>query len=313
MRKLPPLIELRAFEAAARHLSFKAAGEELAVTATAISHQIKFLEDFCGVLLFRRLPRPLTLTEAGERLFPVVRDGLDKFAATVSDIQVGTEKSILTISTTSAFASRWLVPKLAHWRSLHPGERMKLISTDTNLDLQSGECDLVIRYLPTAPTGLVSHELMRDRYIPVCSPALLSNGQLIKSIECLRDKTLIHWNWSSLAAHPPPWQWWLELSQTTSLDIDDINVLSFREELHAIEAVIAGHGIGVFSDALVAHELWTGELVKATDSSIEGWGYYIVYQPDHPRKFLLEEFANWTSTVLSENRELFSKTDPASN
>ena len=301
MRKLPPLAELRAFEAAARHLSFKAAGNELAVTATAISHQIKLLEKFCRILLFRRRPRPLTLTEAGARLFPVVRDGLDAFAATVSDIQAGSEKSTLIISTTSAFASRWLVPRLALWRSLHPGVRMKLISTDTNLDLRSGECDLAIRYMPTAPIDLVSHELIRDRYIPVCSPAMLSSGQMIKSLEDLRDKTLVHWNWSSLVEHPPPWQWWLELSQSTDstgLDIDDISELSFREELHAIEAVIAGHGIGIFSDLLIAHELEAGELVKATDSSIAGWGYYIIYQPDHPRKPLLEAFARWTNSVL---------------
>jgi LysR family glycine cleavage system transcriptional activator len=301
MRKLPPFAELRAFEAAARHLSFKAAGDELAVTATAISHQIKLFEAFCGTLLFRRRPRPLALTEAGAQLFPVVRDGLDAFAATVSDIQADPEKSTLIISTTSAFASRWLVPRLALWRELHPGVRMKLISTDTNLDLRSGECDLAIRYMPTAPADLVSHELIRDRYIPVCSPTMLSSGQIIENLEGLRDKTLIHWNWSSLEEHPPPWQWWLELNQSsdsTDLDIDDVSQLNFREELHAIEAVIAGHGIGIFSNVLVAHELETGVLVRATDSSIGGWGYYIVYSPDHQRKSLLEKFARWADAVL---------------
>ena len=176
MRKLPPLAELRAFEAAARHLSFKAAGEEHAVTATAISHQIKLLETFCGFLLFRRRPRPLALTEAGARLFPVVRDGLDGFAATISDIQAGSGNSTLIISTTGAFASRWLVPRLALWRGLHPDVRMKLISTDTNLDLRSGECDLAIRYMPSAPADLVSHELIRDRYIPAQPPSRVSEA-----------------------------------------------------------------------------------------------------------------------------------------
>jgi LysR family glycine cleavage system transcriptional activator len=130
---------------------------------------------------------------------------------------------------------------------------------------------------------------------------MLSSGQRINNLEDLRGKTLIHWNWSSSVVHPPPWQWWLELTQSsdsTALDIDDISQLSFREELHAIEAVIAGQGIGVFSDVLVADELKTGALVKATESSIAGWGYYIVYQPDHPRKSLLEEFARWANAVL---------------
>jgi LysR family glycine cleavage system transcriptional activator len=310
MRKLPPLAELRAFEAAARHLSFKAAAEELAVTATAISHQIKLLEAYCGILLFRRRPRPLALTEAGARLFPVVRDGLDAFATAISDIHVGMEKSTLTISTTSAFASRWLVPRLPLWRELHPGVRMKLISTDTNLDLLKGECDLAIRYMPTAPVGLVSHELIRDRYLPVCSPNLLPNGRPIKNLEDLTGTTLIHWNWSSLVEHPPSWHWWLELprlSDSTAFDIEDISQLSFREELHAIEAVIAGQGIGIFSDVLVAHELETGALVKATDASTAGWGYYVAYKPDHPRKFLLKEFTRWANAALLVNPKLFPK------
>jgi len=130
---------------------------------------------------------------------------------------------------------------------------------------------------------------------------MLSGGQRIKNLEDLRGKTMIHWNWSSLEVHPPPWHWWLELTQasgSTAFDIEDISQLSFREELHAIEAVIAGQGIGVFSDVLIADELRTGALVKATDSSIEGWGYYIVYQPGHPRESLLEEFAHWANAVL---------------
>jgi LysR family glycine cleavage system transcriptional activator len=301
MRNLPPLAELRAFEAAARHLSFKDAGDELAVTATAISHQIKLLEAFCGILLFRRRPRPLALTEAGARLFPVVRDGLDAFETTLSDINAGSENNTLTISTTSAFASRWLVPRLALWRELHPGVRMKLIATDTNLDLRTGECDLAIRYMPTAPADLVSHELFRDRYIPVCNPIMLPSGLPFKHLDDLKGKTLIHWNWSSLEVHPPTWHWWEELTQSpdsTALDIEDISQLYFRDELHAIEAVTAGQGIGVFGEVLVAHELETGALVKATGSSVEGWGYYAVYQPDHPRKSLLKEFARWANSAL---------------
>ena len=300
MRKLPPLAELRAFEAVARHLSFKEAGDELAVTATAVSHQIKLLEDYCGTPLFRRRPRPISLTEAGAKLFPVVRDSLDAFADTLADIQPTQEKTTLIISTTGAFSSRWLVPRLSQWRKSYPGVRMKLISTDTNLDLKKGECDLAIRYMPSPPNDLVAHELVRDHYIPVCSPELLANGQRIESIEELSSKTLIHWNWSSLVVHPAPWHWWQELpssADSSSVDIEDISQISFREELHAIEAAIAGQGIGVFSDVLVARELQSGALVKATDLSIDGWGYYIIYQPDHPRKSLLDDFANWASSI----------------
>src|SRR5262245_36570232 len=106
MRRLPPLIELRAFEAAARHLSFKQAAGELGVTPTAISHQIRLLEHYCGHPLFRRRPRPLTLTEAGARLFPAIRDGLDAFAAALAIIKRDGDRQPLRVTTTNAFASR---------------------------------------------------------------------------------------------------------------------------------------------------------------------------------------------------------------
>src|SRR5581483_9222147 len=115
MLKLPPLTELRAFEAAARHLSFKDAANELGVTPTAISHQIRLLEQYCGQPLFRRRPRPMTLTAAGERLFPVIRDGLAKFAIALSSVR-GDKRTPLRVTATNAFAGRWLVPRLPSWR-----------------------------------------------------------------------------------------------------------------------------------------------------------------------------------------------------
>src|SRR5712672_2020308 len=126
MNKLPPLIELRAFDAAARHLSFKKAAAELGVTPTAISHQIRLLERYCGQPLFRRRPRPLSLTEAGARLFPVIRDGLEAFG--------------------NAFASRWLVPRLPRWRKVRPDAPLEVIGTDGILDLHAGDADVAIRY-----------------------------------------------------------------------------------------------------------------------------------------------------------------------
>ena len=110
MRKLPPLNELRAFEATARHLSFAKAAAELGVTPTAISHQIRLLESYCGRTLFRRRPRPITLTGTGARLFPVVRDGLDAFAACLAANKRERDAQPLRVTTTNAFAGRWLVP-----------------------------------------------------------------------------------------------------------------------------------------------------------------------------------------------------------
>lgn len=300
MRILPPLAELRAFEAAARHLSFKVAANELAVTPTAISHQIKLLEQFCGLPLFRRRPRPLSLTEAGTRLYPVVREGLDAFAAAVSAIQEESKQSSLAISTTNAFASRWLVPRLPIWRTAHPNIPLEVIGTDAVLDLRSGECDLAIRATQTPPPDFVARQLVRGNYVPVCSPNLLPGGRPMENLQELRRFTLIHWYWPPSDIHPPTWRWWLELMRSMGAvvpEIEEFDHLTFREELHAIDAVIAGQGIAILDDTLLAQELDTGILVKAVDFTASGPGYYLVYLSDHPRKDQIEDFASWARSV----------------
>src|SRR5215475_14270420 len=151
MNRLPPLIELRAFEAAARHVSFKKAAAELGVTPTAISHQIRLLEQYCGRALFRRRPRPLSLTQAGARLFPVVRDGLAAFVTTLGAIRRDGERQPLRVTTTSAFASRWLVPRLSRWRKLRPDTPLEVIGTDSVIDLRAGDADVAIRYTRASP------------------------------------------------------------------------------------------------------------------------------------------------------------------
>src|SRR6266567_8171368 len=146
MRKLPPLGSLRAFEAAARRMSFMEAAAELGVTPTAISHQIRLLEDICGQPLFRRRPRPLALTRAGERLFPVLRNGFDAFAAAIASASAKRGPRLLRVTSPNAFASRWLVPRLPKWREIHPKVPLETIGTDAVLDLRAGNADVAIRY-----------------------------------------------------------------------------------------------------------------------------------------------------------------------
>ena len=180
MERLPPLVELRAFDAAARHLSFKKAAAELGVTPTAISHQIRLLERYCGCALFRRRPRPLSLTEAGARLFPAVRSGLEAFAAAIAAVKRDGDRLPLRVTTTNAFASRWLVPRLPAWRKLHPEAPLEVIGTDSVLDLSAGDGDVAIRYATgrIAPAHGIAEELLSDTFWPVCSPRLLSSGRL---------------------------------------------------------------------------------------------------------------------------------------
>jgi LysR family glycine cleavage system transcriptional activator len=201
MSLLPPLVELRAFEAAARHLSFRKAAAELGVTPTAISHQIRLLERYCGCALFRRRPRPLVLTEDGARLFPVIRDGLEAFAGVLASVRRDAGRQPLRITTTNAFASRWLVSRLPLWRALHPDAPLEVIGTDGVLDLHSGDADVAIRYARAKSTDGIAEELLSDRFFPICSPSVAPSG--FSSGAEFRGTVLIHCYWSPTDAEAP--------------------------------------------------------------------------------------------------------------
>ena len=298
MAKLPPLIELRAFDAAARHLSFKKAAAELGVTPTAISHQIRLLERYCGRALFRRRPRPLSLTEAGARLFPTIRDGLAAFATAIAAVKQEGDTRPLRVTTTNAFASRWLVPRLPRWKKARLSAPLDVIGTDSVLDLQAGDADVAIRYAGKPPTDGIAKEFLSDAYWPVCSPKLPASA--LKRAADLRQQVLVHCYWPPSDLMAPTWQRWLVAARKRWRDVPelkDMDHLSFREELHAIEAVIAGQGIGIFSDVLVAPELAAGTLVKAFDVSLPGYHFYLVRTPGHPREKTIQAFSAWLQSV----------------
>ena len=297
MQKLPPLIELRAFDAAARHLSFKRAAVELGVTPTAISHQIRLLEHYCGCALFRRRPRPLSLTDAGARLFPAIRSGLEAFSTAIAAVKRARDDQPLRVTTTNAFASRWLVPRLPTWRKLHPDIPLEVIGTDSVLDLHAGDGDVAIRYATgrVAPLEGISEELLSDTFWPVCNARLLSQGQLKRPAD-LAKHVLIHAYWSPADREPPTWQRWLSAARHKWRhvpDFNDMQHLSFREESHAIEAVIAGQGVGIFSDVLVERELASGTLVKTFDMKLPGYSFYVVRRVNHPRERSIRAFSAW--------------------
>ena len=300
MRKLPPLSELRAFDAAARHLSFKKAADELGVTPTAITHQMRLLEQYCGQPLFRRRPRPISLTDAGSRLFSVVRDGLDSFSDALATVRESVDRRPLKVSTTNAFAGRWLVPRLPDWSRAHPDRALEVVGTDDVLDLWNDEADVAIRYAHKAPIGLVAHELFRDRFYPICSPRLLEGAAPILRPSDLLRHQLIHCIWPAWNLEAPTWRRWSRMAQESDPELPEIadtGSMNFREELHAIEAVIAAQGISILSDIVVGRELRSGLLVKALNLAIPGLGFYIVHRPDHPRQAAIDVFRAWIESA----------------
>jgi LysR family glycine cleavage system transcriptional activator len=300
MRRLAPLGALRAFEAAARHMSFKDAAAELGVTPTAISHQVRLLEEVCGRKLFRRRPRPLALTGHGERLFPVLREGFDAFAAATAALAEGAVDPPLRITTPNAFAGRWLVPRLPLWRAAHPGLTLQVVGTNAVLDLGSGEADVALRYARQMPAGLECEEMFRDRFFPMGSPALLAGAGPIERAADLLALPLIHFQWARPDPANADWRLWLATARIAEPDLPAMPPmprLVFSEEQHAIDAAVAGQGVALCSDVVAAADLSDGRLVKAHGLSLPGCGYYLAHLPDHPKRPVIAAFAAWMRSL----------------
>jgi LysR family glycine cleavage system transcriptional activator len=300
MRKLPSLRALHAFEAAARHLSFAAAAQELGVTPTAISHQIRQLEEACGVKLFQRRPRPLLLTSAGARLSPALRTGFDALASAVALLADEDVQAPLRVTSPSAFASKWLVPRLSKWRDENPTIPLEIIGTDAVLDVRAGAADVAIRYARKPPLDFVAQEVFRDMYVPVCSPRLLEHYGPIERASDLLRLPLIHYDWITRDPDAPTWRQWLDVARSIDPDVKPHDKgwdLSFREELHAIDAVVDGQGVAICSDVVVSNELRNGLLVKAHPLGLPGYGFYLVAMANGPLAPVIEAFSRWMRAI----------------
>ncbi len=266
-RKLPPLASLRAFEAAARHLSFRKAADELAVTPTAISHQLRLLEATLGLPLFERHVRRVSLTPAGAQLYPVLRDGLDRFASVIAEL-APERRGAVTISATTLFTARRLIPALGLFREQWPQFALRLDASDDAVDLANGAADIAVRYGAGPFAGLVSEPLCQEHFGVVCSPSLGLRGRAD-----LPAATLIHSQWRRRDLQPD-WRCWQALAQVPGLDVE--TGLHITDESHAIQAAVAGQGVIVTSLFLVEDELARGVLVHPFGPVIEGHHYHLV-------------------------------------
>lgn len=276
MRKLPPLSALRAFEATARHLSMRRAADELSVTPTAISHQIRRLEDLLGVTLFERQVRALRLSGAGERLYPVLNTGFDAFAQTIDAIrapQARPARQRITLTAPMGLAARWLVPKLGEFATGHPDIDLRIHASDTVVDLHNGSADLAVRYgdMPAAGAGLVAERLFGDAYAPVCHP-----GLNVRSLADLARVPLIHSEWQRTLPQPIGWPLWArEAGLGATLAIDTGIVLS--DDGHAMSAALAGQGVILANLPLVRDALQAGTLVQPFDGPvISRYAFWVV-------------------------------------
>jgi len=285
-RRLPPLPALRAFEAAARHLSFKAAAEELAVTPTAVSHHVRQLEDALGFRLFVRRPRRVALTPEGRMLYPVLRDGFDAFEEAIARLRGERLKPVVTLSATVAFTARWLVPRVAAFHAANPGLDLRLHASDDPVDLIAGTADAAVRYGRAVPAGLVGDLLFEDMFAPVCSPALGLNDP-----RELAEHTLIHFEWRRPHRDNPVWERWLAEAGLSGLV--PRAELTLSDESQAVQALVAGQGVALAGLVLVADEIAAGRLVVPFGPRLRGYDYRLVYPADPPHPERIAALRSW--------------------
>ena len=288
--RLPPMNTLRAFEAAARHLSFTLAAEELHITQAAVSHQIKALEEALGVKLFRRLNRAIRLTEEGQEFVTEIRKALSHLATAVEKVAAPGAGGPLTVSVLPSFASKWLVPRLGRFREKHPEIDVRISPSTRLTDFQRDDVDLVVRYGKGRYEGLHSVRLMTEDIFPVCSPALLEGPNALRKPEDLHHHTLLHDD-----AYVD-WAMWLLVAGVE--DIGPAHGPYFTDSAMVIQAAAEGQGVALARGALAADDIAAGRLVKPFDIAIPTEYAYYVLCPKatshHPkiaafRDWLLEE------------------------
>lgn len=275
-RRRLPLGALRAFEAAARLESFRLAADELAVTPTAISHRIRELEETLGLKLFDRQVRKVSLTVAGQRLFPVLRDGFDAFAEALRTLCPEEGETVVTLSALVGFTARLLLPRMAEFRASHPNVQLRLHASDDTVDLRSGAADIAIRYGYGPFPGLVAEPLFVETFAPVFSPNLA-----LASSQDLRGQPLLHCEWRHPAADTPTWARWAQVAGLA--DLDATPRLVFTDDSHAYQAAVGGLGVAMGSLSLVRDELETGLLVQPFGPVIEGRPYHLLRLPTASR------------------------------
>lgn len=293
MRRLPPLHSLRAFEAAARHLHFADAAEELGLTPTAISHQVRQLEKILNVELFHRYPRPVRLTREGEKLFPVVRDSLDRMAVTIQNLGPVRPEGPLRISMTMAFASRWFLSRLPYLRD-QLQMNVAIEADDRIVELRSAEIDIAIR-CAGYPSGNEEWQLLfTDEIIAVCAPALLSHKPPLTPQQVL-ELPLLHYRWKSGSLNGPSWPKWLASSGIKQKLPQSVQL--FSEEIHAIEAAANGQGAILASQRLISDLLRNGTLVRISDTALPAPSFWAVHLPDHPRNKAIQRLIEWLRQI----------------
>ncbi len=296
--RLYPLNSLRAFESSARNLSFVKAAEELHVTPAAVSHQVKKLEEYLGMPLFRRLPRGLSLADAGQLLQSELREVFQRLDKAMELVLESESRGALTLSVAPMFAVKWLLPRLQRFNDLHPEIDVRISSSLDMIDFQRDGFDAAVRLGHGEYPGLEAVELFGESVTPMCSPRLLEGANILIRPEDLQQHVLLHDDSLGFDSAAPTWETWCEATGTSQVDTS--RGPRFSQPDHALQAAIDGAGVVLGWQHLAAQDIAAGRLVAPFEKSLSlGSTFYLVYPKAHGERRKVEALRNW---VLSETQ-----------
>lgn len=292
VKRLPSLDSLRAYEAAARHLSFTKAAEELCVTQSALSHRVSDLEEELGLKLFRRLPRRLELSAEGETLAEGVRRGLAEIHRALAAIDQRQGAGPLTVSVLPSFASRWLIPRLPSFRALHPDIEVRISADAAPADLRGGAADLALRFGRGSYPGLHVVRLMADAVVPVCSPRLLEGQAPIVRPQDILRLPLLHDVVAAADGSGADWPSWFQFAGVQDVACGD--GLRFNQALLTLEAAANGLGVALARRSLISEDLASRRLVEMLPlAAPTSFAYFAVCLPEAATRPAVAAFLDW--------------------
>ena len=292
---LPPLNLIEGFEAAARHLSFTKAADELFLTQSAVSRKIKALEDRLGVALFERRPRALVLTQSGTALYRTVVDVLQRIDETTRQIRGRKEARAFTVTTTPAFAALWLIPRLTAYTSDHPLVDVRISASTDLIDIERRGIEVAIRYSGPIAQG-EAKKIFGEDVMPVCAPSLLRDrARPLRQPSDLARHVLLHYD-DTRASPSLDWSTWLHAEGIPSLK--PAGVMHFNQYDQVVLAAINGQGIALGRSPLLGRLLRAKKLVAPFPSrQVAARGYYVIESKAGARNPDVQTFVAW---ILAE-------------
>ncbi|MCC5851948.1 MAG: transcriptional regulator GcvA [Alkalimonas sp.] len=299
-RRLPPLNALKAFESAARHLSFTRAAEELFVTQAAVSHQIKALEEHLGLKLFLRKNRALLLTEEGQGYFQDIREIFLQLHDATEKLLARGAKGSLTVSMQPSFAIQWLVPRLNLFSEQHPDIDVRIKAVDQDEGSLTDDVDVAVYYGRGNWRNLRSDKLQAEYLLPVCSPLLLSSGKPLSEVTDLRFHNLLH------DGSRKAWKSWFASQGYKHFNVNQGPIFSHSSMV--LQAAIHGQGVALAHNVLARPDISSGRLIVPFNHVLLSKdAYYLVCRESQADLGKITAFRQWLTAVVQQEQEQFNE------